>query len=128
MVGMGKPLRILHLEDNSMDAELIRSTLSEKGIDFEIAWYQTGKAFRAALEAREYDLIFSDYSLPDFDGLSALRLAKETRPETPFIFVSGTIGEDTAIESLRSGATDYVLKQNLKRLAPAVKRAMRETE
>jgi two-component system, cell cycle sensor histidine kinase and response regulator CckA len=124
---MGKPLRILHLEDNRGDAELIRSALSEEGIDFEIDWYQTGKSFRTALDGRDYDLIFSDYSLPDFDGLSALKLAKEKLPETPFIFVSGTMGEDTAIESLRNGATDYVLKQNLKRLPPSVNRAMRET-
>ncbi len=108
------------------DAKLVRATLWKEGIACDIAWQQSGKAFREALSGQSYDLIFSDYSLPDFDGPAALKLAKEKCPDTPFIFVSGTMGEDTAIESLRSGATDYVLKQNLKRLSPSVRRALRE--
>ncbi|MEO7426984.1 MAG: response regulator [Fibrobacteria bacterium] len=124
---MEKSLRILHLEDDAGDAKLVMATLSKEGIACDISWQQNGKAFREALDGPAYDLIFSDYSLPDFDGPSALRLAKEKCPDTPFIFVSGTMGEDTAIESLRSGATDYVLKQNLKRLPLSVRRAVRES-
>lgn len=82
--------------------------------------------FIAALEQKNFDLILSDYTIPGFDGREALSLAREKCPHTPFIFVSGTIGEDTAIEALKNGATDYVLKHRLMRLIPAIDRALRE--
>jgi PAS domain S-box-containing protein len=82
--------------------------------------------FVAALERKDFDLILCDYTIPGFSGLDALFLAREKCPETPFLFVSGTIGEDTAIEALKKGATDYVLKHRLMRLIPAVDRALRE--
>ncbi|HEY0127906.1 MAG TPA: diguanylate cyclase, partial [Rubrobacteraceae bacterium] len=121
-------LRILDLEDDPLDTELIQANLAEGGITCEIVRVQTREEFVAALKGSDFDLIFSDYSLPSFDGLSALQLAKEIRPEVPFILVSGAIGEDRAIEALKSGATDYVLKQRLERLVPAVRRAVREAE
>src|ERR671910_2960952 len=98
------------------------------GISCEMVRVQTRADFEAALVNGDFDLVLSDYSLPSFDGLSALKLAKEIRPEVPFILVSGAIGEDRAIEALKSGATDYVLKQRLERLVPAVRRALREAE
>src|ERR671910_255798 len=98
------------------------------GISCEMVRVQTRADFEAALVNGDFDLVLSDYSLPSFDGLSALKLAKEIRPEVPFILVSGAIGEERAIEALKSGATDYVLKQRLERLVPAVRRAVREAE
>ena len=119
-------LRILDLEDDPLDAELVRESLAGGGISCEVTRVQTRDDFVAALAGGGFDLILSDYSLPSFDGLSALELAKEFAPEVPFILVSGAIGEERAIEALRSGATDYVLKQRLERLVPVVRRAMRE--
>jgi PAS domain-containing protein len=84
--------------------------------------------FIKQLETRKFDLIFSDFTMPGFDGWEALVLARKKAPQTPFLFVSGTIGEDTAIEALKNGATDYVLKHRLMRLIPAVDRALREAE
>ncbi|MDQ3833805.1 MAG: PAS domain-containing protein [Actinomycetota bacterium] len=123
-----KALRILNLEDEPLDTELIHATLIDGGIACEIARVQTRADFVAALEQEGFDLVLSDYSLPSFDGLSALQIRQEISPELPFILVSGTLGEDAAIESLTSGATDYVLKHRLERLVPAVRRAVREAE
>lgn len=123
-----KALRILNLEDEPLDTELIHATLTDGGIACEIARVQTRADFVAALEQEGFDLVLSDYSLPSFDGLSALQIRQEISPELPFILVSGTLGEDAAIESLTSGATDYVLKHRLERLVPAVRRAVREAE
>jgi CheY-like chemotaxis protein len=106
-----KALRILNLEDNPLDTELIHALLTDGGIACEIARVQTHADFVAALEQECFDLILSDYSLPSFDGLSALKIRQEISPELPFILVSGTLGEDAAIESLTSGATDYVLSR-----------------
>jgi PAS domain S-box-containing protein len=123
-----KTFRILDLEDDQLDAELIQANLAEGGIPCEITRVETREEFVAALKSGDFELILSDYSLPAFDGLSALKFAKEIRPEVPFILVSGAIGEERAIETLKSGATDYVLKQRLERLVPAVRRAVREAE
>jgi PAS domain S-box-containing protein len=123
-----RTLCILDLEDDPLDTELVQANLAEGGITCEIVRVQTREEFVAALQGSDFDLIFSDYSLPSFDGLSALKLAKEIRPEVPFILVSGAIGEEKAIEALKSGATDYVLKQRLERLVPTVRRAVREAE
>ncbi len=123
---MTSPLRVLHLEDDPLDAELIRSALDEEGVDFDICRIMTRDDFVVALESNGFDIILSDYSLPNFDGLSALAIAKERFPDIPFIFVSGRMGEEFAIETLKNGATDYVLKANVARLAPSVRRALRE--
>ena len=121
-------LRILHLEDNAPDAELLRAVLERQGVDCAIRRVETREAFEAALEREQFDLIISDYTLPSFDGLSALRIAGQKRPELPFVFVSGTIGEEAAVESLRRGATDYVLKDRLSWLAASVKRAVEQAQ
>jgi signal transduction histidine kinase/DNA-binding response OmpR family regulator len=121
-------LQLLLLEDSPLDAELIRATLIERGIDFHSILVQSRTDFIKALETNTLDLILADYSLPSFDGISALQIALRLCPEVPFIFVSGALGEELAIETLKSGATDYVLKERLGRLVPAVKRALREAE
>jgi len=120
------PLRILHLEDDLNDAAIIQSTLETAEIVCVIKRVQNEKDFVAALKDNGFDLILSDFSLPTFDGLSALKIARVMQPDLPVILVSGTLGEELAIESLKSGATDYVLKERLSRLAPAVIRAMQE--
>jgi signal transduction histidine kinase/CheY-like chemotaxis protein len=122
------PLRILLLEDSTADAELVQDILEADGLSFDVVRVQTRAEFVSALEDRRFELILADYSLPAFDGLSALRLTIGSRPDLPFIFVSGTLGEEVAIEALKIGATDYVLKSKLSRLVPAVQRAMREAE
>jgi DNA-binding NarL/FixJ family response regulator/two-component sensor histidine kinase len=123
-----KALRILNLEDSPLDAELLHATLTDGGVECEILRVQTRADFTAALEGGDFDLVLADYSLPSFDGLSALKVAQEIGPGIPFVLVSGAVGEEVAIEALKSGATDYVLKQRLERLVPAVRRALREAE
>src|SRR5438309_3918541 len=114
------------LEDNVADAELIRFALREGGLVFSLKRVDSKSAFLRVLEEHTPDVILLDYALPGFDGFSALTLAQETYPDIPFIFVTGTLGEEVVIEMLKSGATDYVLKNRLVRLAPAVHRALRE--
>jgi hypothetical protein len=123
-----QPLRILHLENDALDSELIEAALARGGIDCSLRRIETRPEFETALRSDRLDLILSDYTLPAFSGPAALALARELRPETPFILVSGTIGEEAAIETLVGGATDYVLKHRLARLAPAVRRALSEAE
>ena len=120
--------RILNLEDNPIDAELIREKLWEHWPDCSIARVDTEPDFIQGLQGGGIDLVLADYSLPNFDGMSALAIVREYFPDIPFIFVSGTLGEETAIDTLKNGATDYVLKQRLSRLVPAVKRALSEVE
>src|SRR5437899_5267115 len=117
------PLQILHLEDNQADAELVRSLLEGEGIACAFTCVATRPDFEAALENGAFDLILSDFSLPQFDGLTALALARLRHPDKPVIFVSGTLGEAAAVEALKQGATDFVLKDQLARLPAAVKRA-----
>ncbi|HEV2743173.1 MAG TPA: PAS domain S-box protein, partial [Rubrobacter sp.] len=121
-------IRILQLEDSHLDAELEHDALAEGGIDCEIERVQKRSEFAAALRKGGFDLILADYVLPGFDGLSALEMARGVCPEVPFILISGTLGEEAAIEALKRGATDYVLKHRLERLAPAVRRAVGESE
>jgi len=125
---MKSSLNILHLEDDRNDALLVHALLQEQGIECDMERVQTRDEFVAALERGGMDLIFSDFTLPGFDGLAALTLAREKRPEVPFLFVSGTLGEEIAIDTLKRGATDYVLKRRLSRLAPTVRRALAESE
>lgn len=123
---MSSPISILLLEDDANDVGLIESLLQADHFVCRTTWVQSRSEFMAALENAEFDLILSDYKLPSFDGLSALNLALSARPDLPFIFVSGTLGEEAAIEALKVGATDYVLKTRISRLVPAVRRALGE--
>jgi DNA-binding NtrC family response regulator len=120
-------LRILHLEDNPADADLIQAMLDAEGLTSEITRAATGEAFFAALKEGNFDLILADHSLPSFNGIAALALAHKRHPDVPFIFVSGAMGEELAAETLKNGATDYVLKQHLERFVPTVLRALRES-
>ena len=123
---MKTQLRLLHLEDDPVDAELITTTLIEGGIPCQSQLVDTRQAFVAALKEGRMDLILADYSIPGFDGMTALALARQHCPDVPFLFVSATIGEELAIDTMHQGATDYVLKQRLGRLVPSVQRALRE--
>ena len=128
MIKIEKRIQILHLEDDASDAELIQAALDTADISCQITRVQTSADFSKALLKGGYDLILADYRLPSYDGLSALNLVRDQYPNIPFIFVSGTLGEDAAINALTEGAIDYVTKQKLSRLAPAVGRALREAE
>jgi PAS domain S-box-containing protein len=123
---MRNSLRILSIEDDPKDTELIRDLLGTEGIVCEVTRIDTEAALLASIEQGGIDLILADYSLPSFDGISALKFAMKACPDVPFIFVSGTLGEEVAIEALKIGATDYVLKTRLSRLVPSVLRALRE--
>src|SRR5262249_40163407 len=119
---------ILHLEDSPNDMALVRANLEAEGIDFRMDSVSSEPEFRAALARGGIDIILSDFDLPSFDGLRALELALATVPDVPFLFVTGTMGEEWAILAVRSGARDYVLKHRLSRLGPAVLRAAQEAE
>ena len=123
---MAQELRILILEDAPADAELMMRELRKAGIQFTALRVDTEAEFRLQLRQFAPDLILSDYGLPTYNGLFALADARQARPQTPFIFVSGELGEQAAIDALQCGATDYVLKHRLARLAPAVQRALGE--
>jgi signal transduction histidine kinase len=125
---MKTPLHILHLEHDRNAAGLVQAALEAEGIACTVECVESRADFVTALERGNVDLILSDYSLPAFDGLSALEITRTKWPAIPFIIVSGTPGEELAIESLKRGATDYVLKQQLSRIVPAVRRAMQEVE
>lgn len=123
---MAAPLRILHVEDNPLDAELLYEKLKKSDLVFEVQRVATRADFLTALTQSGFDLILCDYSLPSFSGRDALALAQENNPHVPFIFASGTIGEERAVEVLKAGATDYVLKDRIERLGPAIQRAMKD--
>jgi PAS domain S-box-containing protein len=123
---MTPPLRILYLEDDPRDADLVQEALEAEGIICQITRVETQADFIASLEQGGFGVILADYALPSFDGLSALMIAQQRWPDLPFIFVSGTLGEEVAVESLKIGATDYVRKTLLSRIVPSVQRALRE--
>jgi PAS domain S-box-containing protein len=125
---MKSPLRILYLEDDPRDAELIQEALATDSITCEAKRVETKADFITSLEQGTFDLILADYTLPSFDGLSALKIARQGWPSIPFIFVSGTLDEEVAIEALKVGATDYVFKTRLARIVPSVQRALREQQ
>ncbi len=125
---MKKPLRCLLIEDSESDAMILIDALQRGGYEPVHERVQTEPATREALQNKEWDVVFSDYVMPSFDGPSALRIFQEARMEIPFIIVSGEIGEDIAVEAVKLGADDYLLKQNLKRLIPAVERAVKDRE
>ena len=118
------PYSILLVEDHPLDAELTRSRLQAGGLEFHMTVVDNRHDFEECLKRREWDLILADYSLPDFDGLTALEMTRAVDERLPFIFVSGVLGEDVAVDTLLRGATDYTLKQKMERLVPAVKRAL----
>lgn len=123
---MTTPLRLLLLEDNATDADLIVTLLTEGGIACTARRVESRDGFVTALKEGQVDMILADYSLPGFDGVTALEMARKLTPEIPFIFVSGTLGEELAIDTMHRGATDYILKQRLGRLVPSIQRALRE--
>lgn len=123
----GRAIRLLLLEDLPSDAKLTLHRLEAAGLDLLPRVVKTRAEFEKALAEFCPDIILGDYTLPAFDGLSALRIARRACPETPFVFVSGTIGETLAIDALKEGAVDYVLKSNLNRLVPAIQRALQDT-
>lgn len=125
---MDRKLNILHLEDNVTDAELVAAWLDEGGVECDITRVDTREEFTTVLKECRFDLIFADRTTPTFDGISALAIAHELQPDTPFIFISGTLDEELAIMTLGEGATDYVLKHRLSRLLPAVERAVRDVD
>jgi PAS domain S-box-containing protein len=120
-------MKILHIEDCVEDAELVRAMLVEEWPDCSIEVIARPDDLVSRLDGKKYDLILSDFSLGSFNGLDALKIAKQKCPETPFIFVSGTIGEDRAIEAVQAGAQDYVIKDRMKRLITAIQRAIKDT-
>ncbi len=120
------PLKILYLEDSPQDIEIIRELLIEANYDLVMECTDNEKEFSSLIRENKYDIILSDFSLPGFDALAALRLHNDICPEVPFICVSGSIGEETAIELIRRGAVDYILKDRMVRLPSAIKRVLDE--
>jgi two-component system cell cycle sensor histidine kinase/response regulator CckA len=123
---MKEPLRIIHIEDSPEDVELIRLSLQREGFVPEVRRVETRAELFDVLTREVCDVILADYTLPGFNGIQALEIARSLKPEVPFIFVSGTITEETAVETLRNGATDYLLKDRPARLAAAIRRALEE--
>lgn len=122
------PIRILHLDDNKTDHFLVKREIESKHFPASYIFASTKREYISALEKGDFDIILSDYRMPDFDGDRALELARESCPAIPFIMVTGELGEDRAIETLHRGAWDYILKDNLKRLVPAIERALAEAK
>lgn len=125
---MTGPIRVLIVEDSEDDAALVLRELRRGGYDLIYERVDTREAFNAALDQKTWDIIISDYTMPNFKGTDALEILKLKGIDIPFIFVSGTIGEDTAVEAMKNGAHDYIIKGNLKRLLPAVERELREAK
>jgi len=125
---IGLPLNALSLEDSVNDFEIIRAHLLEAGYKLKISRVETESEFRASLQNNHYDIILADFKLPGYDAFEALSLCNEVCPEIPFICISGSIGEETAIELIKKGAVDYVLKDRLARLPSVVKRALEEAK
>src|SRR6202163_3815015 len=123
---MEASIKVLLVEDTVEDADLLIREMRKGGLEIVAHRVETREALEHALETLRPDVILSDYALPGFGGMAALEIVKQHRLDTPFIFVSGTIGEERAIEALKQGATDYVLKDNRARLVPAIRRALSE--
>jgi two-component system, cell cycle sensor histidine kinase and response regulator CckA len=125
---MGIPLRVLMIEDSEDDAALLLHGLTKGGYEVQSVRVETPSALQSALTGQAWDVVISDYAMPHFSGPDALRLLRSRDADLPFLFVSGTIGEETAVAALQEGAQDYLMKGNLKRLVPAIQRALRERE
>jgi two-component system cell cycle sensor histidine kinase/response regulator CckA len=122
----GAPIKVLHLEDNPADAQLCLYKLRAGGLHVEVENARSGKEFREKIQSSAYDLILGDYRLPDWSGLDAVHWLRVSDVNTPFILITGTLGDELAVECIKRGATDYVLKENLDRLPLAVRRALQE--
>ncbi|HEY3416677.1 MAG TPA: response regulator, partial [Armatimonadota bacterium] len=125
---MADPLRVILIEDNVDDALLIEATLEEGDFAPNIHRLESEAALRAALAEGPWDIVISDYRLPHFNGLAALRIVREADADLPFILLSGVVGEEITVEAMRAGAGDFILKDHLVRLAPAVRRELKEAE
>jgi CheY-like chemotaxis protein len=126
---MDKKIKILYLEDNPTDVEYIKAILSSEKLDYELSHVSNRDEFILMLtNNNDFDIILGDYSLPGFDGFSALQISKQLKPDLPFVLISGELGEELAVESLKKGASDYVMKHKICRLAPAITRALKEAE
>src|SRR5256714_14138740 len=125
---MDRTLRVLHVEDSERDVALLTRYLTRAGYELTSERVETAEGMRAALSAREWDVILCDYSMPHFNALQALEVLKETGLDIPFIIISGTVGEAVAVAAMRAGANDYLMKDNLVRLAPTIEREMHEAE
>ncbi|MEQ8167745.1 MAG: response regulator [Candidatus Eremiobacterota bacterium] len=128
MLFLKLPLKILHLEDNFLEAEIIKGILLKEGLKFEICRVDNRDDFMLSIENGHFDIILSDYLLPSFDGMSALELVMEKCPSTPFLFVSGKIGEHLIVEAIKKGAKDYVLKNCLSDLLPRINMVLQKIE
>jgi DNA-binding NtrC family response regulator len=128
MVTQGKPLRVLLVEDSETDAELLLHELAHGGYAVAATRVDTADAMQAALQSHTWDIVVSDYSMPAFSAPAALALLRTTGSDLPFIIVSGTIGEETAVAALKAGACDFLVKGRLARLVPALERELREAE
>jgi DNA-binding NtrC family response regulator len=124
----GVPLRVLHVEDNELDAELVAQALRRSGFSASIAVVQTESDFERRLHASLPDVVVADYNLPQWKGMEALRVLRREGLDIPLILVSGALGDVTAVECIKQGATDYVLKDGLARLPEAVRRALKERD
>src|SRR5437016_10276635 len=125
---MNKTLRVLHVEDSEKDAALLTRYLTRAGYTLTSERVQTAAAMKAALESQEWDVVLCDYSMPHFNAVTALAVLKETALDLPFIIISGTVGESVAVEAMRAGAHDYLMKDNLVRLGPTIERELHEAE
>lgn len=123
-----KKISVLYLEDDDLDVELIRETLSEGDAKFSLFHVQNKNDFRIALKTMKFDIILADFSLPDIDGYGVLYIAKEINPDIPTIILSGTINEEIAIDTLKYGAVDYIFKSKLDKLIPAIESALVKAE
>src|SRR5207237_5543982 len=119
---------VLHVEDSEQDVALLMRHLSRVGFELVSERVETAAAMRAALATRTWDCILCDYSMPQFSALAALPLLQEMALDIPFIIISGTVGEAAAVEAMRAGAQDYLMKDNLARLAPTIEREVHEAE
>src|SRR5882762_5501057 len=125
---MNTPLRVLLVEDSADDAALIVRHLERGGYDVQFERVEGRAAMDKAIDRQRWDLVICDHSMPQFSGHEALKVLREKGLDAPFIFVSGTIGEDTAVAALKQGAQDYIMKDNLTRLLPAIRRELDEVE
>src|SRR5712675_231124 len=125
---MSRVLRVLQIEDSEKDAALIARHLAHAGYDLITERVKTAEAMKATLKTGQWQVILCDYSLPQFNALEALALVKEMEVDLPFIIISGTIGEPVAVEAMRAGANDYLMKDNLVRLIPTIERELHEGE
>lgn len=125
---MSQTIRVLIVEDSKEDAELLVRELTKGGYDPTVLVVDTAEKMNAALERNTWDIVFSDYSMPDFNGLRALELLRKNALDVPFIFVSGTIGEEVAVAGMKAGANDYLMKENLKRLIPTIERELSQAK